>query len=446
MEILALILVAALAFAVAWFIRKPQGDGIAQARVSDLERQLAVAKGETDAERAAHRVAASEAASARTDARGARDALAAAEARFAADLAKAETRHRDDLQSADRRRSEELQALRDTFAKQSQDALRAMAPDVTKEVAAKVEPMLAKVQTTLADYRATLQSSLKHQDDALAGVRERMDNLNKATETLAAETGDFTAVLKSAAHRGRWGEQTLRRVVEASGLNPRCDFIEQASAEDRRPDLVVKLPDNRCVIIDSKVPELDAALADPKSANRADVLREHAQKLRATIKALAGRDYPAVVGREMGLVAFDKVILFLPAESLLSTALEADNDLVVDAGKQGVLLATPSTLIGFLGAINLTWQQHDQASQVQKISDTATELFKRVADFAEHLAGARKNMNQAVEGLNDAFGSFERMVRPKGEELGKLGIRPSKALPPEIAPVETMRDLRRKES
>lgn len=435
MEILTLILVAASAFAAAWFIRKPQGDGVAQARAADLERQLAAARAETEAERAAHRAAAAEAAGAKSDARGAREALAAAESRHAADLAK-----------ADQRRAEDLAALRDTFAKQSQEILRAMTPDVTKEVAARVEPMLAQVKTTLADYRTSLQSSLKHQDDALAGVRERMDNLSKATETLATQTGDFTAVLKSSSHRGRWGEQTLRRVVEASGLSPHCDFIEQASAEDRRPDLVVRLPGDRCVIIDSKVPELDAALANPGSANRSEILREHAQKLRATIKALAAKDYPAVVGRELGLVAFDKVILFLPAESLLSTALEADNELVIDAGKQGILLATPATLIGFLGAINLTWQQHAQAAQVQQIADTATELYKRVADFAEHLAGARKNMNNAVEGLNDAFGSFERMVRPKGEELGRLGVKPSKALPGELAPIEPMRDLRRKES
>lgn len=435
MEILALILVAASAFAAAWFIRKPQGDGVAQARAADLERQLAAARTETEAERAAHRAAAAEAAGAKSDARGAREALAAAESRHAADLAK-----------ADQRRAEDLAALRDTFAKQSQEILRAMTPDVTKEVAARVEPMLAQVKTTLADYRTSLQSSLKHQDDALAGVRERMDNLSKATETLATQTGDFTAVLKSSSHRGRWGEQTLRRVVEASGLSPHCDFMEQASAEDRRPDLVVRLPGDRCVIIDSKVPELDAALANPGSTNRSEILREHAQKLRATIKALAAKDYPAVVGRELGLVAFDKVILFLPAESLLSTALEADNELVIDAGKQGILLATPATLIGFLGAINLTWQQHAQAAQVQQIADTATELYKRVADFAEHLAGARKNMNNAVEGLNDAFGSFERMVRPKGEELGRLGVKPSKALPGELGPIESMRDLRRKDS
>ena len=433
--ILALLVGAALGGTAIWFLRRPQGDGTLQALNADLQTRLAGEQAMTTAERAARGVAEQQAAAAVAEARAVRD-----------EQARMSVKHREDLEGADRRRAADLEALKDTFAKQSQEILRAMTPDVTKEVAARVEPMLAQVKTTLADYRTSLQSSLKHQDDALAGVRERMDNLSKATETLATQTGDFTAVLKSSSHRGRWGEQTLRRVVEASGLSPHCDFTEQASAEDKRPDLVVRLPGDRCVIIDSKVPELDAALANPGSANRAEILREHAQKLRATIKALAAKDYPSVVGREQGLVAFDKVILFLPAESLLSTALEADNELVIDAGRQGILLATPATLIGFLGAINLTWQQHAQAAQVQQIADTATELYKRVADFAEHLAGARKNMNNAVEGLNDAFGSFERMVRPKGEELGRLGVKPSKALPGELGPIEPMRDLRRKDS
>jgi len=429
--IVAVILGAALGGLAIWFLRRPQDDAALRALNADLQSRLAAEQAATAAERAARGAAEQQAASAAAEARAAREE----QARLAA-------RHREDLEAADRRRAADLEALKDTFAKQSTEALRAVAPDMSKQVRAMVDPLMAEIRTSLEG----VNSSVGKQGDALAGVRERMENLSKATEALATETNDFTMVLKSASHRGRWGEQTLRRVVEAAGMSPHCDFTEQAAAEDKRPDLVVRLPGNRCVIIDSKVPELDAALASPSSANRAESLREHAQKLRATIKALAAKDYPAVVGKEQGLAAFDKVILFLPAESLLSTALEADNELVIDAGRQGILLATPATLIGFLGAINLTWQQHDQAAQVQQIADTATELYKRVADFAEHLAGARKSMNNAVEGINDAFGSFERMVRPKGEELGRLGVRPSKALPGEIAPVGEMRDLRRKES
>ena len=184
MEIFASLLVGALAFAVAWFIRKPQGDGAAQAMTTELQRQLNEAKVALDSARAAHSEASQRAAAATAETKSVREALT-----------NAEERHKVELAKVDQRRSEDLTALRDSFAKQSQDILRAMTPDVTKEVTARVEPLLAQVRTTLADYRTTLQGSMKLQDDALAGVRERMENLSKATETLATQTGDFTAVL-----------------------------------------------------------------------------------------------------------------------------------------------------------------------------------------------------------------------------------------------------------
>lgn len=435
MEILTLLIVAAAAFAAAWFMRKPEGDGIAQARAADLERQLADAKAQAEAERSAHRAAATDAASAKSDARGARDALAAAEARFSADLAKAEARHREDLQAADRRRSDDLAALKDAFAKQSQDALRQMSPDVTKEVASKVEPLLAKVGTALENYQRTLEQGMSGQAQSLAQVQEQMRRINETTSTLASSTNDFTMVLKSAAHRGRWGEQTLRRVVEVSGLSQHCDFTEQASQDDTRPDLVVQLPGDRCVIIDSKVPELDAALADASAANRKELVKSHAAKLKATIRDLAGKDYPGAQ-RKAGKNPFDHVILFLPAESLLSTALEGDPELVVDAGREGILLATPATLIGFLAAINLTWQQHLQAENAKGIAQAATELYERVETFLEYLAKVGKALGSASEAYNKAVGSYQGRLRPAGDRLRELGGGGSEALP-EIEGVPT---------
>jgi len=434
MEIIAAVVVgAALGGAAAWFIRHPQGDSATQALNADLQSRLASEQAAVAAERAARSAAEQQAAAARAAATAARE-----------EKERLEARHREDLAAADRRRAEDLQTLKDTFAKQSTEALRAVAPDMSKQVKALVDPLMTEIRASLEG----VNSSVGKQGDALAGVRERMENLSKVTEALATETNDFTMVLKSASHRGRWGEQTLRRVVEAAGMSPHCDFAEQLSQDDKRPDLVVKLPGGRCVIIDSKVPELDAARLAPGTANRAEILRDHAVKLRQTIKSLAGKDYPSTIGSEQGLVAFDKVILFLPAESLLSTALESDNDLVIDAGKQGILLATPATLIGFLGAISLTWQQHAQVEKVREIAALSTDLYKRVCDFAEHLADARKHVNQAVGSLNQSFGSFEKNVRPLTTQLSKLGINPTKELPgeAELGPVGEMRDLKRKDS
>jgi DNA recombination protein RmuC len=309
-----------------------------------------------------------------------------------------------------------------------------MAPDVTKEVASKVEPLIAQINTALGNYREAMQQSLTNQGDALAAVGAQMKTISETTAALATSTTDFTSVLKSAQHRGKWGEQTLRRVVEAAGLSPHCDFSEQVSHDDSRPDLIVKLPGNRCIIIDSKVPEFDVAIADQAAPNRRELVAAHAAKLRKTIRDLAAKDYPTAMGKQ-GVTPFDKVVLFLPAESLLSTALEGDNELILAAAREGILLATPATLMGFLGAINLAWQQHTQAENAGKIADEATELFDRLVKFAEHFTKVRKGLLSAAESLDAAIGSYESRIRPQGERVRELGGAASRAALGEIHPI-----------
>lgn len=432
--IFALLVGAALGGTAIWFLRRPQGDGTLQALNADLQTRLAGEQAMTTAERAARGVAEQQAAAAVAEARAVRD-----------EQARMSAKHREDLEGADRRRAADLEALKDTFAKQSQDALRQMSPDVTKEVASKVEPLIAKVGAALESYQRSLEQGMTGQSQSLAQVQEQMRRITETATALASSTNDFTMVLKSAAHRGRWGEETLRRVVEVSGLSPHCDFTEQSSQDDTRPDLIVNLPGNRCVIIDSKVPEFDVAIADTAAPNRKELVKGHATKLWNTVKSLAEKEYPAAQ-RRAGRTPFEHVILFLPAESLLSTALEGDPDLIIDAAKERILLATPATLIGFLGAISMTWQQHAQAEKVQEIADTASELHKRVCDFVENLADVRKYVNQAVGSLNTSLGSFERYVRPMETQLTKLGISSAKELPGEadLKQLPEMRELRRK--
>lgn len=397
-----------------WFIRKPQGDGALQALNQELRTQLTKAQSEITQERQRLQSESQRAASADAVAQAAREELARAEARYT-----------QALEANDRRRAEDLLALKDSFAKQSQEVLRAMAPDMTKEMRAAVSPLMAEIKTSLEGVNA----SFGKQGDALAGVREGMENLSKATTTLATETNDFTMVLKSAAHRGRWGEQTLRRVVEAAGMSPHCDFSEQVTSDDKRPDLIVRLPGNRCIIIDSKVPELDAARLASNAPNRAEALKDHAAKLRQTIRSLATKDYPTAIAKDQGLVAYDKVILFLPAESLLSIALEADNNLVIEAGEQGILLATPATLIGFLGAINLAWKEQTQVENSKEIATAAQTLYERVYLFLEHFAKVGKGLETAAEAYNMATSSYQRRLRPAGDKLRELGIGSNQELP-----------------
>ena len=420
------------------FGRKPGADapGADLANAALLEearRQLTAANAATERERTAKTEAL-------TRASGAEAAKLAAQQQLT-EAAQAQERvitqlrgdHLKALTDAEARYTKALSELRLTFEKTSADVLKGMAPDVTKEVSTRVEPLIAQINTALESYRSAMQQGLSGQGAAIAAVNAQMKQIGEATSLLAASTNDFTSVLKSSQHRGKWGEQTLRNVVEAAGLSPHCDFAEQVSQDDARPDLIVKLPGNRCLIIDSKVPEFDVAIADQAAPNRRELVAAHALKLKKTIRDLAAKNYPAAM-QKLGVQPFDKVMLFLPAESLLSTALEGDNDLIMAAGREGILIATPATLISFLGAITLSWQQHVQAENASRIADEATELYDRLMKFAEHFGKVRKGLLAASEGLDAAIGSYETRIRPQGERVRELGGAASREPLPEIAP------------
>lgn len=440
--VLVLAVLALVAYAL--LFRKPAGgEGSSALLIEDLRRQLAQADESAGRERAEKTAALERAASAAASGQAAATQLDEANRRHEAELAQLRDDSRKALVDAEARYNKALTELRVTFEKTSADVLRGMAPDVTKEVSTKVEPLIAQINAALASYRQTMQQSLTSQGDALTQVREQMAKITETTTALASSTNDFTAVLKSSQHRGKWGEQTLRRVVEASGLSQHCDFIEQTAQGDTRPDLIVLLPGDRCVIIDSKVPEFDVALVNPSAPDRKERLEAHAAKLRATIKALADKDYPGAQA-DAGRTAFDKVILFLPAESLLSSALEGDNEIIVDAGRMGILLATPATLMGFLSAINLTWLQHKQAQESKDVIEKATNLYKSVADFVENMAAARDGLETAVKKFNTGLGSYRKFVLPKGQELLEIhGLQPSKQLPSEKDVQDLPTDVRR---
>lgn len=417
-----LVLIAGIFYLIAMARKNSAGTGSdAQALlIQDLRNQLAQAQKTAHQESQLKIIALQNSASAEAAKEAAQKQLAQEQENNRNELA----RHREEsqaaLSAATARYTKDLEELKTAFAKMSTDVLRGMAPDVTKEVATNVAPLIEQINSALENYRKTMQQSLQVQDNALTQVRAQMEKISETTSVLASSTNDFTAVLKSSQHRGKWGEQTLRRVVEAAGLSPHCDFNEQVSHDESRPDLIVKLPGNRGIIIDAKVPEFDVAIAEQNAPNRRELVNAHAAKLLKTIRELAAKNYPQSI-EKLGLKPFDRVVLFLPAESLLSTALEGNNDLILEAGKMGILLATPATLIGFLSAINLSWQQNQQAENADRIAREATELYDRVAKFVEHFGKVRKGLNSAVEGFNLAIGSYEGRIRPQGERLRELG-------------------------
>ena len=326
--------------------------------------------------------------------------------------------------------------LREAFKALSADALKQTAPEFLRlaeqsfgklqetakgdlaqrqeAIKTLVEPLKQQLET----YQKRLQQSEAAQSSTLGEVKKQLELLSQQSQSLASETLQFRRVLSSNQARGRWGEETLRRVMEAAGMSAHCDFTEQTQAGENRPDLVVRLPGDRFIIVDAKVPDFDFlnALESADDAKRAEALAAHAAKLKATIKALADRDYPSQFPN-----ALDYVVLFVPAESLFSAALEGDHDLIVWAAGKRILLATPASLIALLRSVSVSWQQHAQTENAQKIAEAAQELYARVCKFTEHFERIRDGLAKANDAFNDAVGSYERMVRPAGEKIQKLG-------------------------
>ncbi len=326
--------------------------------------------------------------------------------------------------------------LREAFKALSADALRQLQPEFIERAkqtfaifqeSAKgdlaqrqeaIKGFIEPLKQQLESYQRRLQQSESTQADALGKVKEQLATLATSSQSLAAETAQFRSVLKSNQARGRWGEETLRRVVEAAGMSAHCDFVEQSKGDEGKPDLIVKLPRERVIIVDSKVPDLDF-LSMPEAAGpskRAEELVAHAAKLRTTIKALSERDYPKQFPN-----ALDHVVLFLPAESLFSTALEGDPDLIVWAESKQVYLATPASFIAVLQTINFIWQQHAQTENAQKIAQAAQELYTRVAKFTDHFEKIGAGLERANSAFRDAVSSYQSRVRPAGERLVELG-------------------------
>ena len=306
-----------------------------------------------------------------------------------------------------------LRLANETFAKFQESAKGDLAQR-QQAIATLVKPL----EEQLKVYQQRLAQSETTQSATFGEVKKQLEMLAQHSQSLALETQQFRRVLHSSQARGRWGEETLRRVVEAAGMSAHCDFSEQTKEGDAKPDLIVRLPGERVIIVDAKVPELDflAALDTSDATKRAESLAAHATKLKNTIKQLAERDYPSQFPN-----ALDYVVLFVPAESLFSAALEGDRDLIVWAAGRQILLATPASLIALLRSVSVTWQQHAQTENAQKIAEAARELFSRAAVFTEHLEKIGEALARANEAFNKASVSYQSRVRPAGERLAELG-------------------------
>jgi len=263
----------------------------------------------------------------------------------------------------------------------------------------------------------------------LASLRQQeTGQVREILRTLAQETQQLGRALRSPQARGRWGEMTLRRTAELAGLSSHCDFSEQPtldSAEGKlRPDLVVQLPGQRQIVVDSKVP-LNAYLEATETSDeqqRNTLLTQHARQLKRHVEALSSKNYQAALSSP------EFVVLFLPNDGFLSAAVEQEAEIIEFALKRNVVLATPATFYALLVAVAQGWKQEKLSENAQHMCALGQEMHERLAIFAEHLARVGGSLDKSVDHFNSAVGSFSTRVLPHARKLEELGAESHKTL------------------
>src|SRR5271167_1904876 len=317
-----------------------------------------------------------------------------------------------------------LQLARERLARQQMDASQAL-----KERESAIEALVKPIRDALAKTEAQIQSIERDRIDSFATMRAQMEVLASGQSLLSRETRNLVTALRRPDVRGQWGEITLRRLVELSGMTSHVDFTEQQHRNTDsgaiRPDMVVHMPERRDIVVDVKTP-LDAYLAAVESQTdeeRAMHLRRHAQLVGARVRELSSKQYWSQFEHSP-----DFVVLFLPGDQFLAAALQENPGLIDESLRQSVMLATPTSLVALLKAVAYGWRQTVLADNAAEIRRLGEDLYKRLAVFGEHLGKLGKSLGNSVESFNKAVGSLEQQVLPAARRFPELGLRVNREL------------------
>jgi DNA recombination protein RmuC len=321
-----------------------------------------------------------------------------------------------------------LQQTGDSLAQRMGEARRVEEERAAGEMARRAEELkglVGPVHEKLGKVESELSRLERERRDSQVQLAEMVRALSAGTDTLRRETGELVSALKRPETRGSWGEIQLRRVVELAGMVAHCDFTEQSTIHTGegmlRPDLLVRLPGGKTIVVDSKVP-LDAYLAAVEAGQENRTQREldlarHARQTRDHITKLASKGYQRQFDSTPELV-----VMFVPSDGIYQAALAEDPALIEYGVSQQVLMATPTTLIGLLRAVHYGWSQEQIAESAREIAESARELHRRMGPFAEHLAKTGRQLDSAVSAYNKAVGSFDHKLVPQIRHIEQAGI------------------------
>jgi DNA recombination protein RmuC len=317
-----------------------------------------------------------------------------------------------------------LQLAKERFATLSTEASGSL-----EQRKAQIEGLLKPMNELLNQYQMRLGDIEKSRVESYSMLREQLGMLAETNRTLNTQTGQLVSALRRPNTRGQWGEVTLKRLVELAGMANRCDFFEQETSEGDgakvRPDMIVRLPGDREVVIDCKTSLdafLDAAAAPDDDMRRAHLLR-HSQQVRARGRELCAKSYWTQFTR-----APEFVVMFLPGESFFSAAVEMDGALYEDCLKNRVIVATPTTLLALLRSIEYGWKQSDISENAEQIRQLGQELYERMVTMGVHFQKLGDSLLGAVTHFNSAIGSIESRVMVTARKMGELGAKTDKEL------------------
>jgi DNA recombination protein RmuC len=300
-----------------------------------------------------------------------------------------------------------------------------------------IDALVAPVKASLEKVDEKIGALERAREGAYGEIRQQFAQMAEIQAGLREQTGNLVSALKQSHVRGRWGEIQLRRVVEMAGMMSHCDFVEQQSSDGEesklRPDLVVKLPGNRQIVVDSKAPVY--AYIEAHEATNDEIrkvkIQQHAQQVRRHLDGLAKKSY-----WDQFEPTPEVVVMFIPGEAFYSAALESDPTLLDSAFDQNVIIASPASLMALLKAASYGWRQETIADKAREVSELGRELHSRLGTMAEHLNKLGKGLATAMDGYNQAIGSFETRVLVQARKFKELGATSQEAEIIELRAVE----------